>query len=71
MKKKKFVTDESKLVSTYFDRPHRECECEGECIEFKTCKCGGDMSDKMIVEPLTQRAYFIKKCQDCGYCEVE
>ena len=46
-------------------------ECEGECKEFRTCKCGGDMCDKMIVEPLTQRAYFIKKCQDCGYCEVD
>ncbi len=58
MKKKKFVTDESKLVSTYFGRPHRnwktgtaeefldDCEeCEGVCKEFRTCKkCGGDMT---------------------------
>ena len=68
MKKKKFVTDESKLASTYFDRPHRECE--GECIEFKTCKCGGDMTWGYVKNILGDGIHRWK-CQDCGYCEVE
>ncbi len=82
MKKKKFVTDESKLVSTYFTRPHREwktgtaeeflddCEeCEGECKEFRTCsKCGGDMTYGMLMVYATLYGW---KCGDCGYCEVD
>ena len=62
MKKKKFVTDESKLVSTYFDRPHRECE--GACIEFRTCKgddCGSWMDEHR----------FFWQCPDCEYREYK